>query len=620
MRKFLALIGKKCKAVLALLAISPVFGYCDPHMVRARSEVPTVEQWNLNPLYQSWDSWRQELTSYLNGFGLESYRGRLREGPAVVGELLRQYFTIDRSLTKLYTYAHLRHDEDVGHDASKEAYGRVTTLQHNFALAASWIEPELLALSDADYQQLYRHPATAEFKIYLEKVGRMRAHTLPPEQEALLALMGQALGAPSRAFGALNNADLTFEPALDSTGAKRELTTGTFQLYLKDGDRTLRKNAFLNIHRAFQAHENALCELIRGEVEGQWALARARRYDSCLEAALFPHQIDLSVYHNLLAAVEKRLPSLHRYIAFRKQKMGLDEIHPYDLYVPLVDSVPFKFTYAEACEAVAASVAPLGPDYQAIVHRGLFEEGWVDPFENQRKRSGAYSSGCYDSHPYILLNFQGTLNDTLTLAHEAGHSLHTYFSHKTQPYWTSHYPIFVAEVASTFNEQLLLQHLTQKAQSKAERAYLVQMQLEGIRATIIRQTLFAAFELQLHQWVEEGVPLTPKLLKEAYRDLNRKFFGPDLVLDEELDIEWARIPHFYYNFYVYQYATGLSAALALHSQKPYDKYLRFLTLGGSRYPLDLLIDAGCDLRTPQPVEAAFDRFDQLLAELERLLS
>jgi oligoendopeptidase F len=440
-----------------------------------------------------------------------------------------------------------------------------------------------------------------------------------------MALSGKALDASARAFGALNNADLVFPPAVDAKGVEHPLTNGSYLSYMRSTDRELRKSAFQNLHRTFEAHANTICELVQGHVQGHLYNARARKFQSCLEAALFPNQVDPSVYENLIASVRRAQLVMHRYVALRKKLLGLSELHYYDLMVPIVENVQMSMSYPEAVGTVVESTALLGADYQNDVRNGLTQERWVDVYETPRKRSGAYSSGCYDSMPYILLNYQGTMNDVLTLAHETGHSMHSLLSRRAQPYIYSQYPIFVAEVASTFNEQLLMKELKSKAKSKKELAYLINYEIEGIRATIFRQTLFAEFEWQIHKWAEQGPPLTPALLKEYYMQLNRDYYGPDLVLDKELEIEWARIPHFYYNFYVYQYATGLSAALALFekaqgSAEARKRYLEFLSSGGSRYPLDLLSHAGVDMRSSAPVDAAMRRFSALLEELENALA
>lgn len=597
-------------------------------MPKLRDQVPEQDRWNVAALYQTPEDWK---TDFLKAQSrdkapywpeLKSFQGKLKD-PDKAAAFLDLYFGIDRHLSKLHTYAHLRMDEDLGNDLFKHDFGLISTLVHAFQLESSWVEPEILGLSDSEYRQLVSHPSLKGYQFYLEKIGRMRPHMLSPEMEELVALSGKALDTAYKAFGALNNADLSFPSAKDSKGIEHPLSNGSYLTYLRSPDRELRKNAFINLHKSYEAHANTLCELIQGQVQSHLFLAKARKFNSCLEAALYPHAVDLSVYSNLIASVRKNLPLMHEYIAFRKKQMKLDQIHIYDLYAPLVKEVEMEMSYPEACLSVVESVAPLGEDYQKILKRGLTQDRWVDVFENARKRSGAYSSGCYDSMPYILMNYHGSFGDVQTLAHEAGHSMHSFMSRKNQPYVYSHYSIFVAEVASTFNEQLLLSLMKKKVKNSSELAYLINDEIERIRATIFRQTLFAEFELQLHKWAEEGVPLTPALLKQYYVQLNRDYYGPDIVLDPELEIEWARIPHFYYNFYVYQYATGLSAAMALNqmatkSLEARDRYLEFLSSGGSRYPIELLKKAGVDMSSPDPVDAALKRFGELVEEFKKL--
>lgn len=590
-----------------------------------RNEIPFEARWNVEALYFDAESWKEELRE-IQGQGkaprwpqLAIYKGRLSD-PAAVASLFETYLSLQRKLEKLHTYAHLRLDEDLGNDSFKGDFGLISSLIHEFILETSWIEPEFLGLYEEQFQQLIGDVSLAPYRFYFQKIGRMRPHTLSSQQEELIALSGKALDTSYRTFSALNNADLTFKPAVDSKGKEYPLSNGTYLSYLRSPDRILRRTAFENLHREFEAHANAICELIQGQVQSHLFIARARKFSSCLEAALFPHQIDCDVYENLIASVRRRLSLLHAYVTLRKKWLKLSEIHTYDLYVPLVEDVQSHVDYNEARNTVVASVAPLGETYQNALKKGLLEDRWVDVFENPRKRSGAYSSGCYDSMPYILMNYHGTLNDVITLAHEVGHSMHSLLSRIHQSYLYSRYPIFVAEVASTFNEQLLLKYLESKAKSKKDRAFLVNYQIEGIRNTIFRQTLFAEFELQIHKWAEEGIPLTPALLKKHYVQLNREYYGPDLAFDSELEIEWARIPHFYYNFYVYQYATGLSAALALFQQviagsEAKDRYLEFLSSGGSKYPMELLQVAGVDMKKPDVVNAALDHFEKLMQEL-----
>lgn len=598
-------------------------------MLKSRSEVPEKDRWNVEALYADIASWKADLDQYKGKEQgprwpeLAQYKGRLKD-PEMAAAFIQLSSDLDRKLSKLYTYAHLRMDEDLGNDDYKGHYGQMMDVLHDFQLEMAWVEPEILSMSDTDLQNLISHTALKPYRFHVEKIARMRPHTLSPELEELLALSSKALDASHKAFGALYNADMTFKPAVDAKGQEHVLSNGSYVSYLRSPDRVLRKSAFENLYAGFEAHANTFCELLQGQVQSHLFHAKARHFDSCLEAALFTHRIEPSVYENLIASIHQAIPLMHEYMALRKQILGVDELHSYDIYAPLVEEVNSKLSYTDACQSVLESVAPLGKEYHSHLQKGLIEERWVDVYENARKRSGAYSSGCYDSMPYILLNYQGTLNDVLTLAHEAGHSMHSLLSRLHQPYIYSQYPIFVAEVASTFNEQLLLKHLKSKVKSKKELAYLINYEIEGIRGTIFRQTLFAEFELQIHRWVEEGTPLTPTLLRKFYTELNQKYYGPHLVLDPQIGIEWARIPHFYYNFYVYQYATGLSAALALfekasHSEKARDLYLEFLSSGGKQFPIDLLEKAGVDMRKSDAVNAAMKHFEKLLQEFRACL-
>lgn len=597
---------------------------------KTRDQVPEQDRWNVGALYSDLASWKNDLLAVQKNDKaphwpeMKTYQGKLKD-PSLAASFFDFYFGLDRKLSKLHTYAHLRLDEDLGNDSSKDNFGRISSLIHDFQLESSWIEPEILGLSDEDYKRLVMHPSLKGYQFYLEKIGRMRPHTLTPEMEEMVALAGRALDTSYKTFAALTNADLAFKPAIDSQGKEHPLSNGSYLSYMRSSDRALRKSAFNHLHEGYETYANTLCELIQGQMQSHLFIARARKFNSCLDAALFPHAIKPSVYHNLIATVRKNLPLMHAYVAFRKEQMKLDEIHIYDLHAPLVEEMEIRMNYSQACQEVVASVAPLGKEYQEILRQGLIQDRWVDVFENARKRSGAYSSGCYDSMPYILMNYHGMFSDVETLAHEAGHSMHSFLSRKNQPYIYSHYPIFVAEVASTFNEQLLLNQMKKKAKNKKELAYLINDELERIRGTIFRQTLFAEFELQLHRWVEEGVPLTPSLLKQYYFQLNRDYYGPEIVLDQSLEIEWARIPHFYYNYYVYQYATGLSAAMSLYqkamaSPQARDQYLQFLSSGGSKYPLDLLKGAGVDMESSEPVEEALHRFGTLVVELKKCLA
>jgi len=593
-------------------------------MIKERSQVASEDRWNVEALYASFEDWKKDFTIWQGGEDalrwpkLAAFKGRLSESPQTLAEMCGYYLDLDRHLSKLYTYAHLRHDEDVADDAHKQAYSRITTVLHAFRQEASWIEPEILLIPSAFLQA----PELAPFRIMLEKIVRLKAHTLSAREEELLALAGLSLEAASRAFSAFNNADLKFPPIADSKGEMHELTHGKYSTYMRSQDRTLRQNAFQSLHKSFLAYENTLCELLHGEVQQHLFNARARKFSSCLDAALFPHNIDTSVYRNLIDTVRKNLGVLHKYMALRKQVLGYDKLHMWDLHVPLVASVQMSMDYASAEKLVIEAVAPLGSDYQTKLGKGLTVDRWVDRYENARKRSGAYSSGCYGTLPYILMNYHGNFHDVMTLAHEAGHSMHSLLSWSTQPYQDASYPIFVAEVASTLNEELVMRHLLARTSEKEKRAYLINQKIEDIRNTFFRQTMFAEFELKVHKFVEEGVPLTPALLKQEYRQLNIDYFGEAVEADAEIDIEWSRIPHFYYNFYVYQYATGISAALVLADivvKEGPANYLKFLSSGGSKFPLDLLQIAGADMRKPASVEATVRRFEELTASLTECL-
>jgi oligoendopeptidase F len=600
--------------------------------MKDRKDVLPADRWNVEALYPAINDWEQEY----NAIAKEStkpkfplvvqYKGRLHESDKTLLQAIEEIIKTERKLDKLATYAHLRHDEDLTIDSYKNANMRSSSLSNDFREETSWFEPEILALPEEKIKEYMSSSLLAPYRFLLEKIVRLRPHTLTEDKESLLAMSGKALQAPPRAFSALNNADLKFGKVKDSNGVEHDLTHGLYQLYLRSPDRVLRENAFKEMHGKFEGFENTIAELINGEIEGHFFNARARNFNTCLEAALFPHNIPTSVYTSLIESVRKGLPSLHRYVALRKKVMKVDELHLWDMYVPMVQAVDIKMEYEEAEEIVIEGVDQLGSEYQKKLAKGLKNDRWVDRYENKNKRSGAYSSGCYDSFPYILMNYRGVLRDVFTLAHEAGHSMHSQLSRETQPYHLSHYPIFLAEVASTFNEELLMQTLLKKRSKKEEKIFLLNEKIEDIRATFFRQTMFAEFELLLHSLVEQGIPLTPQLLKEKYSQLNRDYFGSEVVIDPEIAIEWARIPHFYYNFYVYQYATGISAALSLASKvekegtKARDAYLKFLSSGGTNFPIALLKEAGVDMTTSTPVQDTLKKFDELVGQLESLLA
>lgn len=597
-------------------------------MLKKRSEVAQDDKWNVEALYPSHDEWKKDFNDFCattpKWSKLESYRGRLNNAK-ILKEALDLLMECARKISKLYTYAHLRHDEDITNNEYKVSYNQIFTAIHTFQQAIAWFEPEIISFSDTDQQKLLEDPLLQDYRFHLEKIIRIKAHTLAPEQEELLALSGRALQTAHKTFSALNDADLSFGTAEDSNGQPHTLTHASMGLLLRNQDRTLRENVFVKMHQKFGEFGNTLAELLQGQVQNHLFQARARGYKSCLEAALYPKNIDTAVYHSLIDTVNQNLAPLHKYIALREEVLGLKPLHLYDMYVPLTPDFDMKMDYDRAEHVVIESVSALGIEYQDILHKGLKTGRWVDRYENKGKRSGAYSSGCYDSMPYILMNYKSIIRDVFTLAHEAGHSMHSYYSHKAQPYQYSDYPIFLAEVASTFNEELLTRNLLKTCTSIEEKIFLLNQKVEDIRATFFRQTMFAEFELLIHEAAEKGQPLTPDFLNAEYRKLNAKYFGPSVELDPASDHEWSRIPHFYYNFYVFQYATGISAALALAEKvcsggdKERKAYLDFLKGGCSKYPQLLLQGAGVDMTSPAPVQSIVKTFDSMVDELSHLL-
>jgi len=596
-----------------------------------RSKVKPADTWNVSSLFPSLTKWEKEFSQIIKAKKppycpeIGAFKGRLAESPEILRHVLDLSFELSRQCSKLYTYAHLRHDEEITNDAHKTAYNKVLAVNQDIAQELAWLEPELLAINEKTMKKFLKSPLLAPYRFHIEKIIRIKKHMLPQEGETLLAMASKAMQAPHKAFSAINDADFKFGSVKNQKGKEHELTHGSYRVLLRSPDRTLRENAFKTLHGKYQAYENTLSELLNGQVQSHIFNAKARHYPSSLDASLFPKNIETSVYRSLIAAVNDNLSHLHRYMNLRERILNVGPLHLYDMSVPLIPAVDIRMSYQEAEDIVIESVAPLGSAYQNLLRKGLKTQRWVDRFENKNKRSGAYSSGCYDSYPYILMNYTGLLKDVFTLAHEAGHSMHSLYTHTHQPYPYGDYPIFLAEVASTFNEELLTRLMLERAKSKEERIFLINEKIEDIRGTLFRQTMFAEFELWLHDTAEKNIPLTPKLMNETYLDLNRRYFGPNVVIDKESEREWARIPHFYYNFYVYQYATGISAALALAERvckggkKEREEYLSFLKAGCSEYPIDILKKAGVDMRSPQPVASAIATFGSLVDRLEQEL-
>jgi oligoendopeptidase F len=590
-----------------------------------RDSIEEEKKWNLTSFFKDKQSWEDKLNILIKkgelGFNeIKEIKFSSYTNAKDLKKILDSFFLYLRELESVYTYAHLKHDQDISLTENKEGYEKAKSLYHLFQNASSWIEPSLLQIEEQYFEKLLKEEDLSDYRFYLKKLKDQKEHILSTDKELIISLAARMQGSSKGAFSALANADLDFGSVLDSLGKSHPLTQGSYGKFMKSRDRVLRCNAFEKLHKTFLTFENTFSELIHGQVQNHIFNAKVRSYKNCLDAALKPHNIPLSVYHNLIDTVSKNLDPLHKYISLRKKILKVKQLHAYDLFAPLVEVEDKKYSFEEGCEIVINSVSILGKQYQETLKKGLKEDRWVDVYENKGKRSGAYSSGCYDSFPYILMNFQGTLNDVLTLSHEAGHSMNTLMSNKKQKYHDASYTIFVAEVASTFNEQLTYEYLYQRAKTKNERLYLLSQQMDAIRSTFFRQTQFAEFELKIHELAEKHVPLTPDIMKKIYGDLNKKYFGEDFTITQESSGEFLRIPHFYYNFYVYQYATGIAAALDLVEKvkkgnvKP---YLEFLSAGGSKYSIDLLKDAGVDMESKEPIERILETFSSLLLKFEK---
>lgn len=592
----------------------------------SRSEIPVEETWRLEDIFPTDDAWEQEFQQVKAMIPkLGEYKGRLGQSPQVLYEALQYQDEVSMRLGKLYTYAHMRYDQDTTNSFYQGLNDRAKGLYSEASSAMAFIVPELLSIDEAVLRSfLEQYEPLRLYAHALDEVTRQRPHVLSAEEEALLAQAAEVMQATSNTFSALNNADLTFPTIVDENGDEVEVTHGRFIRFLESTDRRVRRDAFHAVYHTYEKFQNTFASTLAGTVKKHNFFARVRRYESARQAALDANNIPESVYDNLIATVHEHLPLLHRYVRLRKQVLGLDELHMYDLYTPLVQDVKMDVTYEEAKQYMLDGLAPLGEEYVAIVKEGL-DNRWVDVRENKGKRSGAYSSGAYGTHPYILLNWQDNVHNLFTLVHEFGHSVHSYYTRKTQPYPYAHYSIFVAEVASTCNEALLNDHLLKTIDDEKKRLYLLNHYLEGFRGTVFRQTMFAEFEHLIHLKAQQGEALTAETLTSLYYDLNKKYFSDEIVVDQEIGLEWSRIPHFYYNYYVYQYATGFSAATALSKQileegePAVKRYIDFLKAGSSDYPIEVLKKAGVDMTSAEPIRQACQVFAEKLEEMERLL-
>ena len=592
--------------------------------IRQRNEIPRSDQWDLAPLYDSDDAWEKEFSEAEDALsGYETYRGRLGDAADIFFEAVALDLSISRKVEKLYTYAHLKNDEDKANDRYMGMFQRTVSLYTRAAEAGSFLKPEVQALSDEVIAAYRQDERMVPYRFFLEKILRTKLHTLDAGTERILAMSQEIAQAPGQVFGQLNNVDLKFGVLEDDAGNRVELSHGNFVSFLSRPDRNLREKAFFQYYRAYEDHKYTIAATLSHSLKKDLFYSRVRQFENCRSGALFADNMPESVYDNLLETVKANLSPLFGYLGFRQRALGLDDLHFYDTYVPIVKTIDFHMPYDEAVDTCVEALAPLGQAYTGILGEGL-SGGWVDRYENRGKRSGAYSSGCYDSPPYILMNYEpDTINSLYTLIHEAGHSMHSWYARKHQPYVDHDYTIFVAEVASTFNEILLGRHLLKRyADDPAMKAYIVNREIDNLRATLFRQTMFAEFEKITHGIVEQNEPLTLEVLTRTYNGLLKTYFGDAMVIDDALKLECLRIPHFYSAFYVYKYATGVSAAIALANRVleggdgARDDYIGFLKLGGSLWPLEELDAAGVDMRSPGPVKAAIDHFASLVEQLE----
>ena len=598
--------------------------------IPARKEVPAKDKWDLSSIFNSDKEWEAALAELaaLNQ-AVTAFKGKLGQSAESLLAALKAYEKALLKLECVYHYASLQHEADEDDSTATDRYGRAMMAYTEQSAAFSFIDPELMEIDEKLLGEWSERPDFADYKVYLQKLLHFKKYTLSEKEERILSLQGQPAQTAETAFSVLTNVDMnkTFG-SVQVEGEDQQLTETTWGLFMHNQDRKVREEAYKKFYAKYEEHQNTIAALYAGSVNQDVFNMRARGYDSSLHAALYGNKVPLSVYHNLIDCIHKNLESLHKYYGIRKRALGLDELRHWDVYVPLVKSVETKTSYEESVEICRAALAPLGKEYTDRLCDGLLN-GWADRYENIGKRSGAFSSGCYIGNPYILLNYnEANIRDVFTMAHEGGHSMHSWYSVHNNPFMSYDYTIFEAEVASTFNEELVFEYLLRQATQKNDKdmeKYLLAMRADDILATLFRQTMFAEFELKAHELVEAGTPLTPELLRKIYRELLELYFGPEMHFESNSDMEGLRIPHFYSAFYVYKYATGISAALALAKRvtqggdKEREDYFNFLKSGGSRYPIESLKVAGVDMEQVEPVQAACDTFKKIVDELEKII-
>ncbi|MCB1191651.1 MAG: oligoendopeptidase F [Leptospiraceae bacterium] len=591
--------------------------------IRDRKDINPKDQWDLTLLFQDDKSWKDAFTileSEIHEYN--SFKGRLSESILTFKNSLDFNFSVYRKIEALYVYAHLKNDEDKTNQTYLGMYQQAFNLYSRISELASFLDPEIQSIPTETMNRFLQDTSMQDYRFYLEKILKFKPHTLSPEIEQILAMNMEIAQTANQVFSQLDNADLKFGSIQDENGNSIELSHGNFSTFLMNPSREIRKNAFFTYYKAYNDHKNTMAATLYHSNKKDSFYAKVRKFSGSRRAALFRDDVPDTVYDNLLESIKNNLQPLFKYLDFRRKVLGVEKLHFYDTYTPLIGNIDFQMSYEEAVDTCIQALEPLGKEYLSIMKEGLLN-GWVDRYENRGKRSGAYSSGCYDSPPYILLNYEEkNINSLYTLIHEAGHSMHSYYSKKYQPYPKYEYTIFVAEVASTFNETLLSTYLTKLYQNDPEKkAFILNREIDNIRATLYRQTMFAEFEKITHEIVEANKPLTLEVIENEYKNLLLVYFGNALEIDKELTLECLRIPHFYSAFYVYKYATGLSAAIALankvqtEGESARDRYLDFLKLGGSKFPIEELIDAGVDMNTSKPIEKALQHFSVLVDDL-----
>ena len=595
--------------------------------LKKRSEVDKKYIWDVESMYSDMDVWESDYKMLKEDMEeLSKFKGKILESSENLYNSLKLHEKASRILSNLLTYSFLKRDEDTSNNTNLEYAARAEQLATDFSKVTSYFAPEIMSkdrsvvetyLDEKEELKLYKH--------YFDNIFRMKKYILSEREEEILAMSNDISSTASDVFSTLNSSDFIFPVIKDENGEEVRLTHGNFIPFMESENREIRKEAFEKYYSVYEQFQNTLANLIYSEVKKNIFHASVRGYNTAREAAIFDNNVPVAVYDNLIEAVHNNLSSLHKYMKLRKKALNLEELHMYDLYTPMIKNLDMKYDYEKAKKIVIEALEPLGEDYVNVV-KGSFEDGWIDVYENKGKRSGAYSWGTYDSKPFILLNYHDTLDNMFTLIHEMGHSMHSYLTHKNQEYVYGNYSIFLAEVASTTNESLLMDYMLKNVKSKEEKLFILNHYLDQFRGTVYRQTMFAEFERDIHNIVEKGGAITAEKLKELYRTLNVKYYGEDMVVDKEIDVEWARIPHFYYNFYVYQYATGFSAAVAFSNailndgKEAVDKYLEFLSSGSKDYPINILRKAGVDMETKEPVDSALKLFGKLVDEMEELLS